>query len=98
MEVTAVTAGAPHAKTHFSRAKPNQQNRPQRTNQRMNNAKTNFALDHETRRQLGYQLIDRINAYFDSLPDRAVQLPAGKRSFDQLCDSMPELSADASRV
>ena len=58
----------------------------------------NFALDHETRRQLGYQLIDRINAYFDSLPDRAVQLPAGKRTFDQLGDSMPELAADASRV
>ena len=58
----------------------------------------NFALDHETRRQLGYQLIDRINAYFDSLPDRAVQLPAGKRTFDQLGDSMPELGADASRV
>ena len=58
----------------------------------------NFALDHETRRQLGYQLIDRINAYFDSLPDRAVQLSAGKRTFDQLGDSMPELAADASRV
>jgi aromatic-L-amino-acid/L-tryptophan decarboxylase len=58
----------------------------------------NFALDHETRRQLGYQLIDSINAYFDSLPDRAVQLPAGKRTFAQLGDSMPELGGDASRV
>lgn len=64
----------------------------------MNNAKTNFALDHETRRQLGYQLIDRINAYFDSLPDRAVQLPAGKRSFGYLTDAMPELGDNASRV
>jgi aromatic-L-amino-acid/L-tryptophan decarboxylase len=64
----------------------------------MNNPKTNFALDHETRRQLGYQLIDRINSYFDSLPDRAVQLPAGKRTFGHLTDAMPELGDDAARV
>jgi glutamate/tyrosine decarboxylase-like PLP-dependent enzyme len=58
----------------------------------------NFALDRETRRQLGYLLIDRINAYFDSLPDRAVQLPAGKRTFGHLTDAMPDLGDNAARV
>ena len=58
----------------------------------------NFALDHETRRQLGYQLIDRINAYFESLPDRPVQLPLAKRDFDQLIDSIPENGKHASYV
>ncbi len=53
-----------------------------------------FDLDPELRRQLGYQLIDRINDYFSSLPDRAVQLPAEQRSFSPLEDAMPEGGAD----
>ncbi len=57
-----------------------------------------FELNHESRRQLGYKLIDLINEYFDSLPDRAVQLPLGDRTFGQLRDLMPEVGEDANRV
>jgi glutamate/tyrosine decarboxylase-like PLP-dependent enzyme len=58
----------------------------------------NFALDSETRRRLGYKLIDAIDAYFSSLPTRPVQLPADQRTFGELTDSIPELGADAERV
>jgi glutamate/tyrosine decarboxylase-like PLP-dependent enzyme len=58
----------------------------------------NFQLDYESRRRLGYKLIDFINEYFDSLPDRPVQLPLEKRTFAQLGDAMPELGDDASKV
>src|SRR3954452_19457393 len=58
----------------------------------------NFALDSETRRRLGYRLIDAIDAYFSSLPTRPVQLPADQRTFGELTDSIPELGADADRV
>ena len=57
-----------------------------------------FELDHESRRQLGYKLIDLINEYFDSLPDRAVQLPVEARSFGQLRDLIPEIGEDADAV
>ena len=57
-----------------------------------------FDFDKNTRRALGYQLIDRINEYFSSLPDRPVQLPATKRTFDSLTDAIPEIGADASLV
>src|SRR5258705_6098749 len=58
----------------------------------------NFELDDESRRRLGYKLIDLINEYFGSLPDRAVQLPLEERSFGQLRDVMPEVGEDASLV
>jgi glutamate/tyrosine decarboxylase-like PLP-dependent enzyme len=58
----------------------------------------NFALDHDSRRKLGYRLIDLINSYFDSLPDRAVQLPLEERSFEQLSERMPEVGEDAAKV
>ena len=57
-----------------------------------------FDFDSETRRRLGYKLIDLINEYFDSLPDRSVQLPLEDRSFGQLRDVMPEIGEDASQV
>ena len=57
-----------------------------------------FDFTPEERQQLGYRLIDRINDYFSSLPDRSVQLPAEERTFGQLRDAMPELGEDASRV
>ena len=57
-----------------------------------------FALDHDSRRRLGYKLIDVINEYFDSLPNRPVQLPVEGRSFAQLHDAMPELGEDAAIV
>ena len=58
----------------------------------------NFSLDSETRRRLGYRLIDAIDAYFSSLPTRPVQLPADQRTFGALTDAIPELGADADRV
>jgi glutamate/tyrosine decarboxylase-like PLP-dependent enzyme len=58
----------------------------------------NFQLDHESRRKLGYKLIDLINEYFDSLPDRSVQLPLDERTFGQLRDVMPEVGEDATEV
>src|SRR3954454_4364521 len=57
-----------------------------------------FQLDHESRRRLGYKLIDLINEYFDSLPDRPVQLPLEERTFGQLRDLMPEVGEDANAV
>jgi glutamate/tyrosine decarboxylase-like PLP-dependent enzyme len=57
-----------------------------------------FDFDPETRRRLGYKLVDKINHYFSSLPERAVQLPADQRTFGQLTDRMPELGEDAATV
>ena len=57
-----------------------------------------FALDSESRRRLGYRLIDYIDAYFSSLPTRAVQLPAAQRTFDALTGAIPELGEDAQKV
>lgn len=57
-----------------------------------------FDLDFESRRQLGYRLIDHINRYFESLPERPVQLPSDQRSFELLRDSLPEMGDDAERV
>jgi aromatic-L-amino-acid/L-tryptophan decarboxylase len=50
----------------------------------------NFDLDSATRRRLGHELIDIIDAYFESLPTRAVQLPFEQRSFEPLHSSLPE--------
>jgi glutamate/tyrosine decarboxylase-like PLP-dependent enzyme len=58
----------------------------------------NFQFDHESRRRLGYKLIDLINEYFDSLPDRPVQLPLEERTFGQLRDLMPEIGEEANAV
>jgi aromatic-L-amino-acid/L-tryptophan decarboxylase len=57
-----------------------------------------FDFDSATRRKLGYQLIDQIDAFFSSLPDRAVQLPAGRRTYGPLQDSLPEVGEDAAKV
>jgi aromatic-L-amino-acid decarboxylase len=51
----------------------------------------NFALDSAARRALGYELIDIIDKYFASLPDRPVQLPLEQRSFEPLRDPLPEV-------
>ncbi len=55
----------------------------------------NFDLDKKTRRELGYRLIDLINDYYSSLPDRSVQLPIEKRKFPDIRDKMPELADNA---
>src|SRR5437870_600107 len=57
-----------------------------------------FEFDSKTRRQLGYRLIDQIDAYFSSLPDRPVQLPADQRTFGTLDDAMPEIGEDPGKV
>ncbi len=53
-------------------------------------SKASFELNSVTRRRLGYELIDLINDYFESLPTRPVQLPIEDRSFESLRESMPE--------
>jgi glutamate/tyrosine decarboxylase-like PLP-dependent enzyme len=57
-----------------------------------------FDFDSETRRRLGYRLIDRIDEYFSSLSQRPVQLPEELRTFADLCEPLPELGADAATV
>jgi aromatic-L-amino-acid/L-tryptophan decarboxylase len=57
-----------------------------------------FDLDSATRRRLGYQLIDQIDNFFASLPQRPVQLPAAQRSFGALNHPLPETGEDADKV
>ncbi|HZQ69660.1 MAG TPA: aminotransferase class V-fold PLP-dependent enzyme [Terriglobales bacterium] len=57
-----------------------------------------FQLDSKTRRELGYRLIDRIDEYFASLPDRPVQLPAGQRTYGPLHNPLPETGDDPKQV
>jgi aromatic-L-amino-acid/L-tryptophan decarboxylase len=57
-----------------------------------------FDLDSQSRRQLGYRLIDHIDRYFDSLSNRAVQLPEPERTFGELRDSLPQLGENAAQV
>jgi glutamate/tyrosine decarboxylase-like PLP-dependent enzyme len=57
-----------------------------------------FDFDSETRRRLGYRLIDRIDEYFSSLAQRPVQLPEELRTFTDLGEPLPELGADAATV
>lgn len=49
-----------------------------------------FALDSPTRRKLGYELINVIDEYFESLPERSTQLPGDRRTFEPLHDPLPE--------
>src|ERR1041385_3511193 len=57
-----------------------------------------FDFDSETRRRLGYRLIDRIDEYFSGLAQRPVQLPEELRTFADLGEPLPELGADALTV
>jgi aromatic-L-amino-acid decarboxylase len=57
-----------------------------------------FDFDSETRRRLGYRLIDQIDSFFSSLPDRAVQLPLEQRSYGPLHHALPEKGEDAGQV
>jgi glutamate/tyrosine decarboxylase-like PLP-dependent enzyme len=57
-----------------------------------------FDFDSETRRRLGYKLIDRIDEYFSGLSQRPVQLPEELRTFTDLGEPLPELGADAFTV
>jgi len=57
-----------------------------------------FEFDSETRRRLGYQLIDQIDAFFSSLPRRPVQLPADQRTYGFLDGELPESGSDPGQV
>lgn len=57
-----------------------------------------FELDSETRRRLGYNLINHIDRYFETLHTRPVQLPEEERSFEELHNPLPEMGSDAVRV
>ena len=57
-----------------------------------------FDFDSETRRRLGYRLIDQIDSFFSSLPDRPVQLPLEQRTYGPLHDALPEHGEDAEKV
>ena len=53
-----------------------------------------FDFDSATRRKLGYRLIDHVDEYFSSLPDRKVQLPAEQRTYGVLDELLPESEED----
>ena len=57
-----------------------------------------FDFDSETRRRLGHRLIDQIDAFFSSLPNRAVQLPLDQRSYGPIHNPLPELGEDAEKI
>jgi len=57
-----------------------------------------FDFDSATRRKLGYKLIDHIDAFYSSLPDRPVQLPANQRTYGPLNDPLPEDGTDPLQV
>jgi glutamate/tyrosine decarboxylase-like PLP-dependent enzyme len=57
-----------------------------------------FDLDSETRRKLGYKLIDQVDEFFTSLPDRPVQLSEEQRTYGPLHDAMPEEGEDPVEV
>ena len=51
----------------------------------------NFDFDSATRRALGYRLIDAIDDFYASLPDRPVQLPTVERTYGALIIRFPKL-------
>jgi aromatic-L-amino-acid/L-tryptophan decarboxylase len=57
-----------------------------------------FDLDSDTRRKLGYALIDHVDRFFSSLPDRPVQLPSQQRTYGTLSAPLPEIGEDAGTV
>jgi len=57
-----------------------------------------FDFDSETRRRLGYKLIDRIDEYFSGLAQRPVQLSEELRTFADLGEPLPEFGQDAATV
>jgi glutamate/tyrosine decarboxylase-like PLP-dependent enzyme len=58
----------------------------------------NFDFDSQTRRKLGYQLIDTVDNFFGSLPDRPVQPPADNRSYPPRLDPIPQAGGDPAQV
>ncbi len=57
-----------------------------------------FDFDSATRRDLGYRLIDQIDAFFSSLPERPVQLPAKQRTYGPLQNPLPEAGEEPAKI
>ncbi len=58
----------------------------------------NFDFDSQTRRDLGYQLIDIVDGFFDSLPGRHVQRPVNGRVYSARLDPLPEKGDDPAKL
>jgi len=58
----------------------------------------NFDFNSQVRRELGYHLIDVVDKFYDSLPERPVQVPAERRSYPPHLDSLPEIGDDPRQV
>jgi aromatic-L-amino-acid/L-tryptophan decarboxylase len=58
----------------------------------------NFDLDQPTRRELGYRLVDVVDGFFGSLPERPVQPPADRRSYSPHSGPLPESGRDPAEV
>jgi len=58
----------------------------------------NFDFDSQTRRQLGYHLIDTVDNFFGSLPERPVQPPAENRLYPPRLDSIPQTGENPAQV
>ena len=57
-----------------------------------------FDFSSAERRELGYRLIDRINQYFSSLDNRAIQPAFDQRMAGYTPRPLPELGSDAAQV
>jgi amino acid adenylation domain-containing protein len=58
----------------------------------------NFDLNSQARHELGSRLIDVVDNYFGSLPDRPVQVAAEQRVHSQRLSRIPETGDDAVKV
>ena len=58
----------------------------------------NFDFDSQTRRKLGYQLIEVVDRFFASLADRSVQPAAEDRIYPPRLSRLPETGEDPSHV
>src|SRR6266404_3565456 len=58
----------------------------------------NFDFDSQTRRKLGYQLIEVVDRFFASLADRSVQPAAEDRIYPPRLSRLPETGEDPSQV
>jgi aromatic-L-amino-acid/L-tryptophan decarboxylase len=64
----------------------------------MENKTMNFDLNSEIRRKLGHQLIDVVDDFFASLPDRPVQPAREDRFYPAHQDTLPETGEDPGKV
>jgi aromatic-L-amino-acid decarboxylase len=58
----------------------------------------NFDFDSQTRRKLGFELIEVVDKFFSSLADRPVQPPSDQRLYPSRQSPLPEAGEDPSNV